>query len=112
MCKITKKTSSIAEILAKKCVNAKPLLKFTPENYDFNFTINKDFIRRFIYQFDQNKGHKFIGDYINGMFLKEDKSKQSMFLRMLLDLIILLKNILIKINLYGLLIKEQLKYQI
>ena len=29
--------------------------------------INKDFIRRFIYQFDQNKGHKFISDYINGI---------------------------------------------
>jgi hypothetical protein len=76
---ITKKTTNIAEILAKKCINAKPILKFTPENYDYNFTINKDFIRRFIYQSNQNKGQKFIGDYINGMFLKEDKCEQSMF---------------------------------
>jgi hypothetical protein len=76
---ITKRTGNIAEILAKKCVNAKPVLKFTPENYNYDFRIDKKFIRRFLYQFEQGYASKFVGDYINGTFLKNDKTEQSLF---------------------------------
>jgi hypothetical protein len=76
---ITKKTANIAEILVVKCANAELVIDFTPDNYGYGDEINKKFVKDFLYDFKNDNGQKYIGDFINETFLKDDKSKQSLF---------------------------------
>jgi hypothetical protein len=59
--------------LEKQCPNAPPLLEFNKENYEYTFTVDKD------YAFDNDTIGEFIGKIINAIFLKDYKEDKSLF---------------------------------
>jgi hypothetical protein len=77
--KITSSAMTLLGFLQKQCPNAPPLLEFTNNNYEYTFTVDKDFVYDILYAFDNDTIGEFIGKIINTIFLKENKEDQSLF---------------------------------
>jgi hypothetical protein len=76
---ITKSTIGLLGFLQKQCPNAKPLLEFTKDNYDYEFEMNKEYIESMLYSHRNGNIGEFLGKIINNIFLKEKKEDQSLF---------------------------------